>query len=577
MKSDIPVKNKPKYVIITGGVVSGLGKGVVSASIGSIFTMMGLKVNIKKMDPYLNVDPGTLNPIEHGEVFVTKDGTEADLDLGYYERFTNIVTTKSNSTSSGKMFKNLLEKERNGSFLGKTVQMIPHFTNEIKSFIQKDAHNYDIIICEIGGSIGDIEAMPFYEALRQLRSELNLSDFLLVHLTYIVFFEATKEFKTKPAQNAIRELMKTGLCPDVLICRHENNIPEYTIDKLRQYCKHIIDIPNVDTIYKIPMMFIRQNIHLFFSKHFELKDEIIMNTEKWSKIEKRIIETTNSSKTITVGIIGKYVELEDAYCSLLEAIYHASIHIKCKICYEWIDCRNLEKELKIISEKSRYSFICSKMRNINAIIIPGGFGNTGIEAMIDCVHVARKLNIPTLGICLGLQVMVAEWLRNVCDIKGASSEEWDTDKCNDKSTKVIGLLEGQNTNKLGGTMNLGSHDIILNHHSKLYNIYGKKDIISERHRHRYEIKENIINHLESSGMMVSGNRKMLKTGKFIVESIEPHDKNQKWYIGCQFHPEYKSSIFNPHPLFVNWLSSSHKILTNNDDVIVIGSGRYPII
>lgn len=570
------MENKPKYVIITGGVLSGLGKGVVSASIGSIFTMMGLKVNIKKLDPYLNVDPGTLNPIEHGEVFVTKDGTETDLDLGYYERFTNIITTQSNSTSSGKMFKNLLEKERNGCFLGKTVQMIPHFTNEIKSFIQKDSQNYDIIICEIGGSIGDIEAMPFYEALRQLRSELNLSDFLLVHLTYIVFFEATKEFKTKPAQNAIRELMKTGLCPDVLICRHENIIHKHTIDKLREYCKHIVDVPNVDTIYKIPMMFIRQNMPLFFSKHFELKNEIIMNTDKWSKIEKSITETTNSSKKIIIGIIGKYVELEDAYCSLLEAIYHASVHIKCKICYEWIDCRNLEKELKIISEESKYTFICSKMRNINGIIIPGGFGNTGIEAMIECVHVARKLNIPTLGICLGLQVMVVEWLRNVCDIKGATSEEWNTDKSKKELTNVIGLLEGQNTNKLGGTMNLGSYNIILKNNSMIYNIYGKKDIISERHRHRYEVKGNMVDNLESSGMIVSGYRKN-ENGEFLVESIEVSDKNQKWYIGCQFHPEYKSSIFNPHPLFVNWLSSSHKILTNHDDVIVIGSGRYPII
>ena len=570
------MENKPKYVIITGGVLSGLGKGVVSASIGSIFTMMGLKVNIKKLDPYLNVDPGTLNPIEHGEVFVTKDGTETDLDLGYYERFTNIITTQSNSTSSGKMFKNLLEKERNGCFLGKTVQMIPHFTNEIKSFIQKDSQNYDIIICEIGGSIGDIEAMPFYEALRQLRSELNLSDFLLVHLTYIVFFEATKEFKTKPAQNAIRELMKTGLCPDVLICRHENIIHKHTIDKLREYCKHIVDVPNVDTIYKIPMMFIRQNMPLFFSKHFELKNEIIMNTDKWSKIEKSITETTNSSKKIIIGIIGKYVELEDAYCSLLEAIYHASVHIKCKICYEWIDCRNLEKELKIISEESKYTFICSKMRNINGIIIPGGFGNTGIEAMIECVHVARKLNIPTLGICLGLQVMVVEWLRNVCDIKGATSEEWNTDKSKKELTNVIGLLEGQNTNKLGGTMNLGSYNIILKKNSIIYNIYGKKDIISERHRHRYEVKGNMVDNLESSGMIVSGYRKN-ENGESLVESIEVSDKNQKWYIGCQFHPEYKSSIFNPHPLFVNWLSSSHKILTNHDDVIVIGSGRYPII
>ena len=260
----------------------------------------------------------------------------------------------------------------------------------------------------------------------------------------------------------------------------------------------------------------------------------------------------------------------------MEAIYHASVHIKCKICYEWIDCRNLEKELKIISEESKYTFICSKMRNINAIIIPGGFGNTGIEAMIECVHVARKLNIPTLGICLGLQVMVVEWLRNVCDIKGATSEEWNTDKSKNELTNVIGLLEGQNTNKLGGTMNLGSYNIILKNNSIIYNIYGKKNIISERHRHRYEVKGNMVDNLESSGMIVSGYRKN-ENGEFLVESIEVSDKNQKWYIGCQFHPEYKSSIFNPHPLFVNWLSSSHKILTNHDDVIVVGSGRYPII
>tara|TARA_B100000965_G_scaffold100601_1_gene82521 strand:+ start:1194 stop:2894 length:1701 start_codon:yes stop_codon:yes gene_type:complete len=559
----------PIYIIITGGVLSGLGKGVVSASIGSIFTMMGLKINIKKLDPYLNVDPGTLNPIEHGEVFVTEDGAETDLDLGYYERFTDIVTTKLNSTSSGKMFKNLLEKERNGKFLGKTVQMIPHFTNEIKDFIRKDSENYDIVICEIGGSIGDIEAMPFYEALRQLRCELDSSHFLLVHLTYIVYFEATKEFKTKPAQNAIRELMKTGLSPDVLVCRHEGRLPISTINKLKEYCKYIIDIPNVETIYKIPLMFIQQNIHIFFVKNLDITDEIILDTEKWSRVEKSIIETGNSSKTIVIGIIGKYVELEDAYCSLLESIYHASIHIKCKIKYEWVDCRSLEKELQLISEKSRYSFVCSKLSNMNAIIIPGGFGITGIEGMIECVHVARKLNIPTLGICLGLQVMVVEWLRNVCDIGDATSEEW-TQISESLNTKVIGLLKDQNINLLGGTMNLGSYDISLLNNSKIYNIYGKEEIIKERHRHRYEVLPEYIDILNKSGLIVSGDR------NGIVETIELQDRVHKWYIGCQYHPEYKSSIFHPHPLIMNWLLSSKSVLDTSNDITVIGNGRYPI-
>ena len=570
------MKNNTKYIIITGGVLSGLGKGVLTASIGSILTMMGFKCNIKKLDPYLNVDPGTLNPVEHGEVFVTEDGTETDLDLGYYERFTGIITNGSNSTSSGKIFKNLKEKERRGDFLGKTVQMIPHFTNEIKDFIYKDSENFDIILCEIGGSIGDIEAMPFYESLRQLKCEVGNSNFLLVHLTFIVYYEATNEFKTKPSQNAIRELMKTGLIPDVLACRHERKMENSAIDKLRQFCSHILNIPNIDSIYKIPLMLYNQNLHIFLAKHFDLKQEIIMDTSKWTYIENEIDRGLSTYKEpLVIAIVGKYVQLHDAYCSLLESIYHASIKIKTTVKYEWIDCRDIETNN---DETKRKEILNSKLKNVDGLIIPGGFGKIGIETIIDCINLARINNIPTFGICLGLQAMVIEWIRNEVGIKDAISEEWieldkNGQKQGDTRVVVIGLLQDQVTKLkvLGGTMNLGSYNIDISKNSKTYKIYGNKDTIKERHRHRYEVLPEYKSCLENSGMIISGTRS--ETG--IVEIIELSSEKNKWHIGCQFHPEYKSSIFEPHPLILDWLKSS-LLLKRRYEIAIINNGRSPI-
>tara|TARA_Y100000768_G_scaffold388322_1_gene383523 strand:- start:456 stop:2174 length:1719 start_codon:yes stop_codon:yes gene_type:complete len=566
------MKNNTKYIIVTGGVLSGLGKGVLSASIGSILTMMGFKISIKKLDPYLNVDPGTLNPVEHGEVFVTDDGTETDLDLGYYERFNGIITNSSNSTSSGKIFKNLLEKERKGDFLGKTVQMIPHFTNEIKNFIYKDSIEYDIIICEIGGSIGDIEAMPFYESLRQLKCEVGNSNFLLVHLTYIVYYEITNELKTKPSQNAIRELMKTGLIPDVLACRHERKMDDSTINKLKQFCSHILDIPNIDSIYKLPLMLYNQNLPIFLSEHFDLKQEIIIDTSKWTYIENKINSTSKSNKEpLVVAIVGKYVQLHDAYCSLLESIYHASIQLNISIKYEWIDCRNIETNN---NEAKRKELLDSKLNNVDCLIIPGGFGKIGIETIIDTIHLARIRNIPTFGICLGLQAMVIEWIRNEVGIKDAISEEWielDNPQHKENKTVVIGLLKDQVSKQLGGTMNLGSYDIHISKNSKTYKIYGNKDIIKERHRHRYEVLPEYKSCLENSGMIISGNRNQNN----IVEIIELCSDKNRWYIGCQFHPEYKSSIFEPHPLILDWLKTA-LFFKKRYEIAIINNGRSPI-
>ena len=525
-----------KYIFVTGGVISGLGKGVTSASIGSILQMLGgNRVTIKKLDPYLNIDPGTMNPIEHGEVFVTEDGAETDLDLGYYERFLEMEMSKKNSTSSGKLFQELFNRERDGQFLGKTVQVIPHFTNIIKEFICEGSSEYDYIICEIGGSIGDIEAMAFYESLRQLRIDLK-DDILFIHLTYLMYYSITGELKTKPTQNSIRDLQQVGITPDILICRTEHSIPEHIIDKLSLHTNlhpsHIIEAKNSTCIYDVPLLLIKEGLHTIISKHFKITTQI--NTNKWKLLNNSI---TKLKKEIKIGILGKYTELNDSYKSLLEAIFHAGIKNKYKIKIQWINAR----------------FSIGTLETIDGLIIPGGFGTNGIENMISLINQARVQEIPTLGICLGMQLMVIEYCRNVLNIKDATSTEID----GINGTNVVTLIKEEK--KMGGSMRLGCKDIFLEG-SKLSSIYKKKNI-TERHRHRYIINNEYIQSLNKHGCLISGFATIKteeKGNSRIIEAIE--DEKHPWYIGCQYHPEYKSSPFNPHPLFVSFIK---KCVENN--------------
>lgn len=515
-----------KYIFVTGGVISGLGKGVTSASIGAILQMLGeTNITIKKLDPYLNVDPGTLNPIEHGEVFVTKDGIETDLDLGYYERFLEIQTTKINSTSSGKLFQQLLEKERKGDYLGETVLMIPHFTNMIKEFICSGTEQYDYIICEIGGSIGDIEAMAFYEAIRQLRNDLGIDNIFFIHLTYLVYYPITQELKTKPTQNAIRELQQVGIIPDILICRTEHSISTQIKNKLSLYTNlpvsHIIEANNVSSIYQVPLCFIKEQIHLILSKKFNIQQSL--DTIKWDTLNTRFLSLTRSIK---IGILGKYIELNDSYKSLLESIFHAGLYHNYKVNIEWINARNDSASI---------------INDVQGIIIPGGFGITGIENMITLIKILREKNISTLGICLGMQLMVIEFCRNVLMMENAGSSEF-----KNYSPNVISKMNDWSSTKYGGTMRLGNSKIHLSEYSKIKDIYQTNNI-SERHRHRYDVNNTFSQGLEENGFCITGRC----FDHNLIEVVEL--KTHPWYIGCQYHPEYQSTPFNPHPLFISYI------------------------
>ncbi len=519
-----------KYIFVTGGVISGLGKGVISASIGAILQMLGeKKITIKKLDPYLNVDAGTMNPMEHGEVFVTNDGTETDLDLGYYERFLNIIMTERNSTSSGKLFQKLLTNERNGSYLGKTIQMIPHFTNMIKEFICDDSSNYDYIICEIGGSVGDIEAMAFYEALRQLKSELGNTNILYLHLTYLIYLSLTKEIKTKPTQNTIKDLQQFGITPDILICRSEVKIPQSIKEKLSLYTNvsssNIIEVMDLSSIYQVPINLIKQNIHIILKQKFNIHPPLKIN--KWQSLNERI---ESLQKSITIGILGKYTELNDSYKSLLEAIFHAGIYHNHKINIHWINSR--DDKVKLID-------------TLNGIIIPGGFGLTGIETMISLIHLIRTKKIPTFGICLGMQLMIIEYCRNVLHLN-AGSEEFDNQKI-----KVIKKIK--EIKNYGGSMRLGKSKIkiIKMKNSKLFNIYNSETIY-ERHRHRYTVNNDYLNLLNQYHFQIVASS--YETN--FIETVELNNDLHDWYIGCQYHPEYQSSPFKPHPLFLSFIQYS---------------------
>jgi CTP synthase len=532
-----------RYIFVTGGVVSSLGKGLSSASLAYLLQSRGFKVRIRKLDPYLNVDPGTMSPFQHGEVFVTDDGAETDLDLGHYERFSGISARQSDNITTGKIYNDVLKKERKGKYLGKTVQVIPHITDRIKEFIKNDIKNEDFVICEIGGTVGDIESLPFIEAIRQFSNDVGKRNTLFIHLTLVPYMRASDEIKTKPTQHSVKELRSIGIQPDIIICRSERAIPLDQRKKISLFCnvdiKNVIQTVDVKTIYEAPISFNKEKLDQQVLDYFKLKSKKKVNLKPWKKITKVVL---NPKKHVNIAIIGKYVNLKDAYKSLDEALVHGGIENKLKV--------NL---IRIESDNLKPSDIKSKLKNVSGILIPGGFGKRGTEGKIAAIKYARLNKIPFLGICFGMQMAIIEFARNVLKIKSASSTE-----LNQKCTPVVGLIHEwekdgkviKGTNKdLGGTMRLGLYEAKLLNNSLIKNIYKSKSI-KERHRHRYEVNINYKNQFEKKGLIFSGN----SPDKNLPEIIEL--KNHPWFIGVQFHPEFKSRPLSPHPLFSSFIKAA---------------------
>ena len=532
-----------RYIFVTGGVVSSLGKGLSSASLAYLLKSQGYKVRVRKMDPYLNVDPGTMSPFQHGEVFVTDDGAETDLDLGHYERFTNISSKKSDNITTGRIYSDIIKKERRGGYLGKTVQVIPHITDRIKEFIKKDISDEDFVICEIGGTVGDIESLPFVEAIRQFSNEHGKSKTLFIHLTFVPFLKSSDEIKTKPTQHSVKELRSIGIQPNIIICRSQQSIPIDQRKKISLFCnvpiENVIETVDVRTIYEAPISFFNQKLDKQVLKFFKLKSKKRPNLLPWKKITKI---TLNTKKIINIGIIGKYVNLKDAYKSLDEALTHGGISNKVKV--------NL---IRIESDKLKPNQIAKKLKNISGLLIPGGFGKRGTEGKITAIKYARERKIPFLGICFGMQMAIIEFARNKLKIKKAGSTELDRN-----CYPVVGLINEWNkdgkiirgTDKdLGGTMRLGLYDAILRNNSAIKKIY-KSVSIKERHRHRYEVNNNLKNQFEKKGLIFSG----MSPDNKLPEIIEL--KNHPWFIGVQFHPEFKSRPLSPHPLFSSFIKAA---------------------
>ncbi len=528
-----------KFIFITGGVLSSLGKGVASASIGSILESMGYNITFLKLDPYLNIDPGTMNPYQHGEVYVTEDGAETDLDLGHYERFTNVTLTKYNNTTSGKLYHSLLEKERRGAYLGATVQVIPHFTNEIIRSIEKAASKSEIALVEIGGTVGDIESLPFLEAIRQMGLELGRENALFIHLTYVPYIKAAGELKTKPSQHSVKELRAIGIQPDILICRADRPLPKAIKRKLALFTNveedAVISAPDVDIIYRIPLYLHREKIDQIIAKRLNLPYKE-PDLKHWQKIVNTL---TKLKEEVEIGIVGKYVELKDAYKSIIESFNHAQIPNQIKVNLHWINADEITEEN-----------IQEKLGSLDGILVPGGFGERGVEGKILTAKFARENNVPYFGICLGMQVAVIEFARNVVGLKEANSTEFDPET----PYPVIDLMpEQKGIDKKGGTMRLGAYKCTLIEGTKAYEIYGKKEIY-ERHRHRYEFNPDFRPLLEEKGLIVSG----VYRAKNLAEIIELPEDMHQWFVACQFHPEFKSKPFSPHPLFVSFVKAAYR-------------------
>ncbi len=525
-----------KFIFITGGVLSSLGKGVTSASIGTLLEKMGYKITFLKLDPYLNIDPGTMNPYQHGEVYVTEDGGETDLDLGHYERFTNVVLSKKNNMTAGKLYFRLLEKERKGEFLGATVQVVPHFTNEIiKSIEDIVSDDVDIALIEIGGTVGDMESLSFLEAIRQLALRIGKENALFIHLTYVPYVKVAGELKTKPSQHSVRELRAIGIQPDILICRAEKPLPAGIKKKLALFTNvnenSVFSAPDVDTIYRLPLYLKKENLDKVIAKYLNIEYR-----EPDLKDWESIVESLNSLEdNVSIAIVGKYIELKDAYKSIIEAFTHSQIVNKVKVNLKWINS----------DELTEYN-IREKLGDVDGILVPGGFGERGIEGKILTAKFARENNIPYFGICLGMQVAVIEFARNVAGLENANSTEFNEDTPH----PVIDLMpEQKNIDKKGGTMRLGAYRCVLKEGTKVREIY-REPVIYERHRHRYEFNPKYRPILEEKGLVVSG----IYEEKNLAEIIEL--SNHRWFVACQFHPEFKSKPLNPHPLFVDFVKST---------------------
>lgn len=530
-----------KFIFITGGVVSSLGKGLAAAALGAILQSRGFTVRIRKLDPYLNIDPGTMSPYQHGEVYVTDDGTETDLDLGHYERFTGVASKRTDSITTGKIYSSVLSKERQGDYLGATVQVVPHIIDEIKSFITSDTDNADFVICEIGGTVGDIESLPFLEAIRQLGNDLDRENTLFIHVTLLPYIAAAGEIKTKPTQHSVKELLSVGIQPDVLLCRSERPILAETRRKLGLFCNvkpdRVIEANDLSSIYEAPIVYHQHGLDKAVCDYFKLEAPL-PDLSAWERIMGCI---HNPEGEITIAIVGKYVELPDAYKSLIESLVHAGVANKVKVNLNWIDSQNTQS-------------LAEALTGAHGILVPGGFGERGAEGKIQAVQYAREKNIPYFGICFGMQLAVIEACRNLLHIENASSTEF-----GNPCTPVVGLitewLDADNLNKrqasqdMGGTMRLGSYNCHLIPGSKAYNIY-QSTIIQERHRHRYEVNMTYKDQLESVGLYIVG----VSPDGALPEIVERRD--HPWFVAVQFHPELKSKPFDPHPLFVSFIKAA---------------------
>jgi len=530
--------NSTKYVFVTGGVTSSLGKGIISASLAKLLQARGYSTTIQKLDPYINIDPGTLNPYEHGECFVTDDGAETDLDLGHYERFLNVSTSQANNVTTGRIYQAVIEKERRGDYLGKTVQVIPHITDEIKDRIQILGNNgeYEIVVTEIGGTVGDIESLPYVEAVRQMLWELG-NDCVVIHLTLVPFLAATGELKTKPTQHSVKQLLELGVQPDILVCRTEHDLDLDLRKKIAKFCNvslnSVIESKDAETIYDVPLMMLKEELDKVVLEKLQLSSKNVPKLENWKNF---LVDLKNPKSITTIGLVGKYVELKDSYKSICEAFIHAGVANQCQVNIKWIH-----------ADKLTHDNYESELVGLDGVLVAPGFGSRGMSGKVLSVQFAREHKVPFLGICLGMQCAVIEFARNVLDWNDAHS----TEIVQDCSTPVIDMMEEQKTiSNLGGTMRLGAYSCQLKPGSFVHQAYNT-DVIWERHRHRYEFNNTYLADFEREGMIATG--KNPDTG--LVEIIELAENVHPWFVGVQYHPEYKSTVESPHPLFVAFVKA----------------------